>query len=75
MAKFTGAHITGLNLNEYQVVRATHYAKREGLSGRLDFVQGDFMVSHPPDLLLLRLALSMDVLRTRNEQRMLTFCV
>lgn len=46
IAKFTGAHITGLNLNEYQVSRATNYAKREGLSGCLDFVQGDFMVSN-----------------------------
>lgn len=44
IVKFTGAHVTGLNLNEYQVQRATNYAAREGLSNLLDFVQGDFMV-------------------------------
>lgn len=44
MVKFTGAHVTGLNINEYQVMRATHYAKQEGLSDKLEFVQGDFMV-------------------------------
>jgi sterol 24-C-methyltransferase len=34
-----------LNLNEYQVQRATVYAEKEGLSDKLKFVQGDFMVS------------------------------
>jgi sterol 24-C-methyltransferase len=45
IAKFTGAHITGLNNNDYQIQRATHYAKKEGLSNQLTFVKGDFMVS------------------------------
>lgn len=45
IAKFTGAHITGLNNNDYQIDRATHYAQKEGLSNQLDFVKGDFMVS------------------------------
>lgn len=45
IAKFTGAHITGLNNNDYQIDRATHYAAKEGLSHQLDFVKGDFMVS------------------------------
>lgn len=44
IAKFTGAHITGLNNNDYQIERATHYAFKEGLSNQLDFVKGDFMV-------------------------------
>lgn len=44
MAKFTGAHITGLNNNDYQIQRATRYAQREGLAHQLDFVKGDFMV-------------------------------
>lgn len=49
IVKFTGvAHITGLNLNEYQVARANNYAQREGLGDRLDFVQGDFMVRDDP---------------------------
>ena len=45
IAKFTGAHITGLNNNDYQIERATHYAFKEGLSNQLKFVKGDFMVS------------------------------
>lgn len=44
IAKFTGAHITGLNNNDYQIERASWYAKKEGLSEQLDFVKGDFMV-------------------------------
>jgi sterol 24-C-methyltransferase len=44
IVKFAGCHVTGLNINEYQVQRATHYAAKEGLSHKLDFVQADFMV-------------------------------
>ena len=44
IAKFTGAHITGLNNNDYQIERATRYAQREGLAEQLKFVKGDFMV-------------------------------
>lgn len=44
MVKFSGCHVTGLNLNQYQIQRATHYAAKEGLSHKLDFAQGDFMV-------------------------------
>lgn len=54
IAKFTGAHITGLNNNDYQIERATRYAQKEGLSHQLDFVKGDFMV-YP---LLLNLSLA-----------------
>ena len=46
IAKFTGCHITGLNNNDYQIERATHYAAKEGLSDQLDFVKGDFMVRY-----------------------------
>jgi sterol 24-C-methyltransferase len=46
IAKFTGAHITGLNNNDYQIERATRYAAKEGLSKQLDYVKGDFMVRH-----------------------------
>ncbi|KFA47962.1 hypothetical protein S40293_09061 [Stachybotrys chartarum IBT 40293] len=49
IVKFTGAHVTGLNINEYQVERAGVYAEREGLSHRLKFVQGDFMKMPFPD--------------------------
>ena len=44
IAKFTGAHITGLNNNDYQIERATRYAQKEGLAHQLAFVKGDFMV-------------------------------
>ncbi|CAM1511866.1 Fc.00g093790.m01.CDS01 [Cosmosporella sp. VM-42] len=49
IVKFTGAHVTGLNINEYQVSRAGNYAEREGLSSKLSFVQGDFMSMPFPD--------------------------
>ena len=44
MVRFTGCHVTGLNISEYQLKRARTYSERDGLSHRLDFVQGDFMV-------------------------------
>ncbi|KAL7621611.1 Delta(24)-sterol C-methyltransferase [Parahypoxylon ruwenzoriense] len=44
IAKFTGCHVTGLNNNDYQIQRATHYAAKEGLSKQLTFIKGDFMV-------------------------------
>ena len=40
IATFSGAHVTGLNNNDYQIDRATRYAAREGLSGQLTFVKG-----------------------------------
>ncbi|KAI1433350.1 sterol 24-C-methyltransferase [Xylaria sp. CBS 124048] len=49
IAKFTGAHVTGLNNNDYQIQRATHYAHKEGLSNQLAFVKGDFMQMDFPD--------------------------
>jgi len=49
IAKFTGAHITGLNNNNYQIERATKYAAKEGLSDQLKYVKGDFMQMSFPD--------------------------
>ncbi|KAB5546858.1 putative DELTA(24)-sterol C-methyltransferase [Coniochaeta sp. 2T2.1] len=49
IAKFTDAHITGLNNNDYQIARATQYAQKEGLSSQLKFVKGDFMQMNFPD--------------------------
>lgn len=46
IAKFSGAHITGLNNNDYQIERATRYAAKEGLSDQLTYVKGDFMVNN-----------------------------
>ena len=48
IAKFTGAHITGITIANYQVQRASSYAQKQGLSHLLDFVQGDFMVRTCP---------------------------
>ncbi|KAF4762610.1 hypothetical protein HAV15_005461 [Penicillium sp. str.  len=49
MVKFTGAHVTGLNNNDYQIDRATHYAHKQGLSDKMAFVKGDFMQMNFPD--------------------------
>ncbi|KAF9416672.1 Delta(24)-sterol C-methyltransferase, partial [Podila epigama] len=43
IAHFTGAHITGLNINDYQISRARRYAALHGLQNRQDFIKGDFM--------------------------------
>ncbi|KAG1454580.1 hypothetical protein G6F56_007287 [Rhizopus delemar] len=43
IAHFTGAHVTGLNNNAYQVERAKHYAAKELLQDQTDFVKGNFM--------------------------------
>lgn len=48
MIKFTGCRVTGLTNNEYQIQRGRNYAKREGLSDKLDFALGDFMVRPLP---------------------------
>ncbi|KUI68646.1 Sterol 24-C-methyltransferase erg-4 [Cytospora mali] len=49
MVKFTGCHVTGLNISEYQLEHARTYGERDGLSHRLDFVKGDFMSMPFPD--------------------------
>ncbi|EKG20191.1 Methyltransferase type 11 [Macrophomina phaseolina MS6] len=49
ICKFSGANITGLNNNDYQIDRATWYAQKEGLSNKLKFVKGDFMQMSFPD--------------------------
>lgn len=43
IAHFTGAHVTGLNNNDYQIARATQYAKKVGLADQTNFVKGNFM--------------------------------
>ncbi|TLD07620.1 hypothetical protein PgNI_11040 [Pyricularia grisea] len=49
IAKFTGCNTVGLNNNDYQIDRATHYAKQEKLDSQLQFVKGDFMQMSFPD--------------------------
>jgi sterol 24-C-methyltransferase len=47
IAKFTGAYVTGLNLNEYQVERASRYTAKLGMEDQVQFVQANFMVCSP----------------------------
>ncbi len=44
IVKFSGANVVGLNNNDYQIERAIKYAAKEGLSSKLNFAKGDFMV-------------------------------
>jgi sterol 24-C-methyltransferase len=44
IVKFAGVNVVGLNNNDYQIQRATQYAEKEGLSHKLKFTKGDFMV-------------------------------
>mmetsp|Transcript_19815 Transcript_19815/g.28495 ORF Transcript_19815/g.28495 Transcript_19815/m.28495 type:complete len:413 (+) Transcript_19815:25-1263(+) len=43
IARFTRAEVTGITLNEYQVLRGNELNKAAGLTGRALSVQGDFM--------------------------------
>lgn len=43
IATFTGANVTGLNNNDYQISRAEAYCARRNLSQQCSFVKGDFM--------------------------------
>ena len=44
IVKFSDVNVVGLNNNDYQIDRATAYTNKEGLSKKLSFVKGDFMV-------------------------------
>ncbi|KAI9651863.1 MAG: pyruvate dehydrogenase E1, beta subunit [Alyxoria varia] len=43
IARFAGCQIIGLNNNDYQIDRATQYAKEEYLDNQVKFAKGDFM--------------------------------
>ena len=43
IARFSEAHVTGLNNNAYQIGRAKARTVQEDLVGRVDFVKGNFM--------------------------------
>jgi len=43
IARFSGAHITGLNNNEYQITRGNTLNAKVGLDKTCDFVKADFM--------------------------------
>lgn len=43
IARFTGAKITGVTINEYQVMRSNQLVEKMGLGELCETVQGDFM--------------------------------
>merc|ERR1719487_1309361 len=43
IAKFTGAHVTGVTINNFQVNRGNTLNAQAGLSDKVNLVQGDFM--------------------------------
>ena len=62
IVKFSGCNVVGLNNNDYQIDRATHYAKKEGLSEKLSFTKGDFMVRQWPQDYLAQLNMAANVI-------------
>lgn len=49
IAAFSGASITGLNNNEYQIKRGSELNKQCGLANKCDFLKADFMSIPVPD--------------------------
>lgn len=49
IARFTGARITGINNNEYQIQRGREHTDKARLSGFCSFVHADFMQMPLPD--------------------------
>lgn len=43
IARFSGAHVTGLNINEYQLERCRKHIERDGIDKLCDLLKGDFM--------------------------------
>ncbi len=43
IARFSDVNITGLNNNDFQIMRARKYTKQAGLEGQVNFAKGDFM--------------------------------
>lgn len=49
IARFSGSHVTGITINEYQVGRARMHNKTENLEKLTEIVQGNFMALPFPD--------------------------
>jgi len=49
IARFSGCNVTGINNNEYQLVRANKHTKSAMLEDQVDFVKGNFMELPFPD--------------------------
>jgi sterol 24-C-methyltransferase len=43
IARFSGAHIVGVNNNDYQIKRGTKQSQEAGLAARCQFIKADFM--------------------------------
>ncbi|CEL53582.1 sterol 24-C-methyltransferase [Rhizoctonia solani AG-1 IB] len=43
IAIFSGAHVVGVNNNDFQLGRAQRYTHKAGFSSQVEFVKGDFM--------------------------------
>ncbi|KAJ7534263.1 hypothetical protein O6H91_13G087000 [Diphasiastrum complanatum] len=49
IARFSGAHVTGLNNNEYQISRGSVLNKKYGVEETCDYLKADFMKMPIPD--------------------------
>lgn len=49
IARFSGAHVVGVNISAYQVAKARAYAERDGLSSLCEVVEADFTRMPLPD--------------------------
>jgi len=49
ISSFTGAHVTGITINNFQVQRGNTLSAQQGASDRVKLVQGDFMKLPFPD--------------------------
>lgn len=49
IASFTGAHVTGITINAFQVNRGNTLSRQQGMSERVKLVEGDFMKLPFPD--------------------------
>lgn len=49
LARTTGARVTGININAYQVEKVRRYNRAEGLDGQCSAVEGDFLHIPFPD--------------------------
>jgi len=49
IAQFTGAHVTGITINHFQVQRGNTLTAQQGLSDSVKLIQGDFMKLPFPD--------------------------
>ena len=68
LARTTGAHITGVNLNKTQLARARTRAANAGLAGRITLVEADFSAMPLPDG-AFDVIYAIDLPRTRSARR------